>query len=111
MKVRYYTTASGRSPVKKFIDELPDGAAADFALAIDRLASGELLEMPLSKPLFDLAKSLYELRLRGQGNIYRVIYFIKKKDGIYLIHGFQKKTQKLPDKERKVILKRLKDLN
>lgn len=111
MKVKYYTTASGRSPVKKFIDELPDGAATDFALAIDRLKNGELLEMPLSKPLFDIAKSLYELRLREQGNIYRVVYFIKKKDGIYLIHGFQKKTQKMPEREKRLILKRLKDLS
>ncbi len=110
MEVKYYQTVVGRSPVKLFIDSLSVSAAADFALAIDRLEKGEVLEMPLCKPLFNIAKSLYELRLKERGNIYRVIYFIKRNDAIYLVHAFQKKTQRMPEKEKKLILKRLREI-
>lgn len=52
--------------------------------------------MPLSKRLSSLGPHVYELRLKDKVGIYRVIYFIRKKDAIYMVHAFTKKNQKTP---------------
>ena len=83
---------------------------AVFVFALDQLIRGENLSMPLSKPLFDIALGLHELRLRCAPNIYRIFYFIKSGDAIYIIHAIQKKTQQLPNKDRRLILRRLKEI-
>ena len=110
VEVRYYLTPSGLSPVRKFVEQLPREVQEDFLLAIDRLQRGEQLAMPLSKPLFDVARGLRELRLREPGGIYRVFYFVKKREALYLIHAMKNKTQKLLDRDKRLILKRLKEL-
>ena len=110
MEILYYTTASGNSPVRKFVDGLSQGLQEDFLLALDRLRQGEALDMPLSKPLFNIALGLYELRLKERRSIFRVFYFIKRGDAIYLVHAMQKKTGTIPNKDRQLILRRLKEI-
>ena len=110
MEILYYTTASGNSPVEKFVEGLSQSLQEDFFLALDRLRQGEILEMPLSKPLFNIALGLHELRFKERRNIYRVFYFIKRGDAIYLVHVLQKKTATIPDKDRRLILRRLKEV-
>ena len=41
---------------------------------------------------------------------FRVFYFLKKNDAIYLLHAFRKKTQELPKKELEVVLKRIREV-
>jgi len=66
MEILYYTTASGNSPVRKFVEGLSRSLQEDFLLALDRLGQGETLSMPLSKPLFNIALGLHELRFKEQ---------------------------------------------
>ena len=49
MEIRYYTTASGNSPVRKFVEGLSRNLQEDFLLALDRLRQGEALGMPLKQ--------------------------------------------------------------
>ncbi|HAZ13368.1 MAG TPA: hypothetical protein DCY86_11305 [Bdellovibrionales bacterium] len=42
--------------------------------------------------------------------MYRVIYFIKKGDVIFLVHGFQKKTNKTSQRDIEVSIQRIKRL-
>lgn len=44
---------------------------------------------------------IYEIRIKVGSNIYRVFSFFEKGKLIILLHGFTKKTQKLPRKEIK----------
>jgi phage-related protein len=81
-----------------------------FFDAINLLANGKNLIMPLSCSLANIHSGLHELRLKDQNGQYRVFYFIKKNDGIYLLHAFQKKTQELPKKEIELILKRIREI-
>ena len=39
-----------------------------------------------------------------------MFYFIKRGDAIYLFHAMQKKTETIPDKDRRLILRRLKEV-
>jgi phage-related protein len=66
--------------------------------------------MPVSKKMDGMGKGVFELRLKDSSGIYRVIYLVKKKDAIYLIHGFKKKTMRTPKKNIDLALKRIKEL-
>ena len=89
---------------------MPAGMQECFLLAIDRLQRGERLQMPLDRPLYDVANGLHELRFRQARNIYRVFYFVQKQEAIYIVHATQKKTRKLPGRDRKLILSRLREI-
>jgi len=83
------------SSVEKFIQDLDNIVIAKTLRTIDLLEKfGNQLGMPHSKKV---TKEFFELRVRGKQEI-RIFYCFKK-NTIYLIHGFVKKTQKTPAKE------------
>ncbi len=110
MKVKFYLSFSGRSPVEEFLADLPQELRTDFVDTLVLLEKGQSLSMPLSRNLSSIHKGLHELRLKDRTGAYRFFYFIKKADGIYFVHAFKKKTQELPQKEIEVVLKRLKEV-
>jgi phage-related protein len=73
------------------LKEFPAEVIEDFLDAIVKLQNGLLLSLPLSRPLSSIQQALHELRLKDKNGIYRVFYFIKKGDAIYIIHAFKKK--------------------
>ena len=110
VKVKFYLTGSGRSPVEDFLEECSEGLRGDFLDAVSLLSKGESLAMPLSRNLSSVYRGLHELRLKDKNGQVRVFYFLTKIDGIYLLHAFRKKTQELPKKEIEVALKRIKEI-
>ncbi|PIS10676.1 MAG: hypothetical protein COT73_08085 [Bdellovibrio sp. CG10_big_fil_rev_8_21_14_0_10_47_8] len=110
VKVKFYLSNSGRSPVEEFLTELHKDLKADFLDAIILLEQGQNLSMPLSRNLSSIAKGLHELRLKDRTGAYRFFYFIKKSEGIYFVHAFKKKTQELPSKEIGLVLKRIREI-
>ena len=108
-EVEFYKTESGKSPVLDFIRALPKPERAEIGWGIDDLERlGPMLRMPLSRPLIS-KENLFELRITGEDNIYRVLYFHFTGRKFVLVHAFVKKVQKTPDKELKIALERLKD--
>ena len=110
LKVRFYLRSSGRSPVEEFLQECSPEIRSDFIDAINLLAAGENLTMPLSRNLASIHTGLHELRLKDRSGQIRVFYFIKKGEAIYLLHAFKKKTQDLPKNEIETVLKRIKEV-
>jgi phage-related protein len=110
MRVKFYLTSSGRSPVEEFLQELSGELRSDFVDAVILLEEGQNLSMPLSRNLSSVFKGLHELRIKDRTGAYRFFYFIKKADGIYFIHAFKKKTQDLPTKEIEIVIKRVKEV-
>ncbi len=110
MKIRYYQTPGGRSPVEDFLRGLPEATRLEVADALLLLESGQTLGMPQSRNLGAIHPGLHELRLRDRAGHVRVIYYIKKGEAIYLVHAFRKKTQTIPRRELEVIHKRLKEI-
>ena len=45
------------------------------------------------KPLTAVRSGTYELRVRDQSGVFRVIYVAKFKAAVYVLHAFQKKPQ------------------
>ena len=110
MKIRYYQTSGGRSPVEDFLLGLPEATRLEVADAIVLLESGQAPAMPLSRNLAGIRPGLHELRFRDRTSQFRVIYYLKKGDAIYLVHAFRKKTQTIPRRELDIIHKRLKEI-
>ncbi len=45
------------------------------------------------------SKGLFEIRIKYEGNIYRIFCCFDKGNLVVLFNGFQKKTQKIPSKD------------
>lgn len=110
MKIRFYLTSSGRSPVEEFLHGQSLQLRTVFVEAITLLLEGRWLEMPLSRNLSNIHPGLRELRLKDRAGQIRIFYYIKKGGAIYMLHAFKKKTQELPKKEIEMALKRLKEV-
>jgi phage-related protein len=103
----FYVDSTGASPVEEFLDTLDSKTRARFRWSMEQLRIRNVqAKAPLVKHLED---KLWELREESQTNIYRVIYFFFTGQRIVFLHGFQKKSQKLPAKELKLAKKRYDD--
>jgi phage-related protein len=57
-----------------------------------------------------IGKGVWELRITDEAGQFRVIYIAKLKDAVYVLHCFQKKTQKTAQKDLDISQKRLCEL-
>ena len=62
------------------------------------------------KPMPTIGKGVWELRITDEAGKFRVIYIAKLKDAIYVLHCFQKKTQKTSQKDLDIAHQRLSQL-
>jgi phage-related protein len=62
------------------------------------------------KPMPDIGMGVEEIRVWVDTGTYRVIYTARFRDKVYVLHAFQKKTQKIPDREKEIARKRFKEL-
>ncbi len=85
----------------------PDEVVKNFLDAVAKLSGGLTLSMPLSRTMPSVGKNIHELRFKDKAGIFRVFYVIRKKDAIYVVHAFKKKTMKTPKKNIDLIKKRI----
>jgi len=98
-----FETRRGEKPVEEFINSLGDATAAKVSHTIDLLEKyGYRLGLPHAKKI---DSDLSELRIRGSEEV-RIFYSFRK-NKIFLLHGFKKKSQKTPYKEINIAVKRL----
>ena len=106
--VEFYESASGRSPVQEFLDELKQSDPGDHAAVMRGLAklrNGQYHREPLSKALGD---GLFELRHVGKLNT-RVMWFFVKGRRIIAVHGIRSKGQAIPARDLDTALDRMLD--
>lgn len=110
LKIRFYLKSSGRSPVEEFVQACSAEVRQNFVDAVNLLSEGAVLSMPLSRNLSSIHPGLHELRMKDGSGPVRVFYYIKKREAIYILHAFKKKTQELPKTEIEIVLKRIKEV-
>lgn len=55
----------------------------------------QLGERPLhSRPFASVGRGVWEIRVKDESGAFRVFYLVRRRDGIHVLHAFQKKTQK-----------------
>jgi phage-related protein len=77
---------------------------------LEQISKGNSIGLPLSRPMPIVAHGAHELRIGNPGGQYRVFYFLKMKEEIFVFHFFKKKTQKTPKGEIETAKKRLRDM-
>lgn len=98
------------SQCRKEILDFPEDVRGEMADALARLDEGQILSMPLSRPMPSVGKGVHKSRFRDGTGIYRVIYVLVGGDSIYLIHAFIKKTSQTPQLNIDLAKKRLKEI-
>ncbi len=108
MKVYFYKTSQGNSPIEKYIDKLPQADQARFLEIIKEIEERGLSAARLIfKPL---EGKLWEIKFKVKSVGYRVLYVILEEDLMVWLHAFSKKTQKTPKKELDLARKRIKEV-
>lgn len=72
--------------------KFPDAARQDAGYQIDRLQRGKAA-MDF-KPMSSIGKGVEEIRLWDEAGTFRVIYTARLSNTIYVLHAFQKKTER-----------------
>lgn len=93
------------------LDELrsfPEAARRAAGFQIDRLQRG--YDPEDWKPMPSVGKGVREVRIRDEAGAFRVIYLAKLEDAVYVLHCFQKKTQKTATGDIELARNRYKEL-
>lgn len=62
------------------------------------------------KPIRAVGPGVFEIRIREEGRAHRVFYVAKFEEAIYVLHAFEKKSRKTPQRDVDVGRQRYRDL-
>lgn len=108
MQIRFYTLASGRSPVEEFIQSLPKNDQARFADVYNGIKEHGL-NCPRAQ-FRQLRGKLWEVKFTSPSGGYRIGYVMMDRETMVWLHAFKKTTQKTPSQELDLAEKRMKEL-
>lgn len=91
--------------------EFPEEVRSEIADALARLQEGQMLSMPLSRPMPSIGRGCHELRFRHRSGVYRVIYHLAGAGFVYVLHGFKKKTKETPWQNIEIARRRLREVS
>jgi phage-related protein len=86
----------------------PEEARREAGYQIDQVQKG--LKPNDFKPMATVGKSVYEIRVRDQSGAFRVIYLAKFEKYVYVLHCFQKKTERTAKRDIDLAKSRLREL-
>jgi phage-related protein len=77
------------------IGAFSQAARLEAGLLLARLQEGEMLAMPVSRPLPTLASRCHELRIKDGAMNWRIVYRLDS-DAVLILEVFLKKTRRTP---------------
>jgi phage-related protein len=86
----------------------PETARRDAGYQLDQVQRGR--EPDDWKPMNAVGQGVREIRIRETAGVFRVIYVAKFDDAVYVLHCFQKKTQKTSKADLHLAAQRYRDL-
>jgi phage-related protein len=102
----FYKTDLGNEPVREWLRSLNKKDRTAIGTDIRTVEFGWPIGMPLCK---HLGNGLHEIRIPLNNRIARVLFCVVDEQ-IVLLHGFIKKTQKIPKEDKDLALKRKKNI-
>ncbi len=88
--------------------EFPERARREAGFQLERVQRG--LEPDDWKPMTTVGSGVREIRVREATGAYRVIYVATLADAVFVLHAFQKKTQRTPQRDLALAQARLRQL-
>lgn len=104
MKITFYTTFSGRSPVLDYIKDLPKKERARLLEALDQIEQNSFDSVRVQ--FRQIEGKLWEIKISA----HRVFYVLVEREEMVLLHAYKKQGQKMPLREREVAIKRMKEV-
>ncbi len=92
------------------LGDFPEDVRGNLADAIARLELGQVLSMPLSRPMPGIGRGVHELRFRHRSGVYRVIYYLAGAGVIHVLHSFMKKSSRTPQQNLETAKRRLREV-
>ncbi len=86
----------------------PDSAIRRAGFELDKVQHGK--QPSDSKPMPSIGKGVEEIRVRDAAGAFRVVYVARLVEAVYVLHCFQKKTQKTAKRDLDLATQRLKEL-
>ena len=110
LPVRFFENENGAVPVREWLLSLSDEDRRVVGIDIMAAEMGWPVGMPLCRAISG-RKGLWEIRssLPG-GRIARVLFCVHE-GHMALLHGFEKKTRKTPDRELEIAARRMRGLS
>lgn len=90
------------------IRQFPSDVRRETGYQLDRVQSGKLPDD--WKPMNSIGLGVNEIRLRNKDGAFRVIYIAKLEDAVYVLHAFEKKSQRTSKTDIELARKRLGEL-
>jgi phage-related protein len=107
ISAHFYKTSSGKMPVREWLLSLPKVDRIEVGGDIANIEYHWPVGPPKCKPIGD---GMFEIRSRiSSGRIARVLFFTES-DRLYLLHGFVKKTTKIPKRDLDLARNRKKEM-
>ena len=75
----------------------PEGARRDAGFQLERVQRG--LDPDDWKPMRTVGPGVREIRVRDSAGAFRVVYVATFAEAVYVLHAFQKKTQRTPARD------------
>lgn len=88
--------------------DFPHPVRREAGYQIDKVQYGE--EPDDWKPMKTIGAGVQEIRIQDEAGAFRVIYVAKLKDAVYVLHCFQKKTQRTSAQDIALASKRYNEL-
>ena len=107
LAVNFFRTLSNHEPVREWLKSLPQADCKAIGEDIKTVQYGWPLGMPLVEKI---ENGLWELRTNGLSSGIARTFFTIIDQRIILLHGFIKKSQKIPQNELELARKRLSQL-
>lgn len=79
------------------LKDFPDAAKKEAGHQLNIVQNG--FDPTDWKPFKEIGSGVREIRIKDNIGIFRVIYVAKFTQGVYVLHSFQKKTQKTPKQD------------
>ena len=109
LAVKFYSNSTGKMPVLDWLSDFSEKDQKIIGKDIKTVQFGYPMGMPLVKTLTNTG-ALKEIRCNiSNRRIVRIIFHVEN-DTMFLLHGFIKKTQKTPQNDLSLAIKRYNDL-
>lgn len=90
------------------VKSFPVSAKREAGYQLDKVQHG--FEPDYWRPMSSIGSGVSEIRVRDSSGIFRVMYIAKLESTVYVLHAFNKKTQKTSQKDIELTKKRLKTI-
>ena len=88
--------------------DFPQAARREAGFQLDRVQCG--LEPENWKPMSTIGAGVREIRIADAGGAFRVMYVAKFASALYVLHCFQKKTQRTRESDVELAARRYREL-